>query len=329
VTPGRTDQPGREIRRRNHRFLSQLVAGANAPLVVAHRGDSARAPENTLAAGLRARNAGADAWEFDVQLTRDGMVVVIHDASLLRTTDVARRFPRDPRAASGYQVADFDYPEICCLDAGSWFLADEVGTRNARDFGTRGTLDPGDVAEFASGAVRIPSLREVLELTLRLDWLANVELKSFPDSRPALLEAVRDVARAVGAVDRLLISSFDHAEVARARDAEPHWATGVLAHTPLSAPDRYVAELVGADCFHPSSAALGAEGSAYRNRPGAARLGTDVLPGFLARGIPVLVYTVNDARPDGLADHLARAGVAALFTDDPGSLRRLFPRQPS
>jgi glycerophosphoryl diester phosphodiesterase len=310
-------------------FLRRLADRASAPLVVAHRGDSAGAPENTLAAGLRAWRAGADAWEFDVQLTRDGVAVVIHDRSLLRTTDVARRFPRDPRAAYGYQVADFDFPEVRCLDAGSWFLDDVVGTRNARDFGTRATLDPGIVGEISSGAVQIPSLQEALELTHRLDWLANVELKSFPGSRPALLEAVRDSARAVGAVHRLLISSFNHIEVARARDIEPRWATGVLADAPLCSPDRYVAELVGADCYHPSADSLDVAGSAYRNHTGAARLGTDILPGLHARGIPVLVYTVNDARPDGLAVHLARAGVAALFSDDPGSLRRLFLEQPS
>jgi glycerophosphoryl diester phosphodiesterase len=57
-----------------------------APLVIAHRGDSAHRPENTLASFASALEVGADLVEFDVQLTRDGAVVVLHDPSLERTT---------------------------------------------------------------------------------------------------------------------------------------------------------------------------------------------------------------------------------------------------
>ncbi|MCW5559070.1 MAG: glycerophosphodiester phosphodiesterase, partial [Verrucomicrobiae bacterium] len=82
--------------RRGNRVLGRLGA-ASAPLLVAHRGASALAPENTLLAAERAWRDGAVAWEFDVHLSRDGVPVVIHDESLLRTTDVAERFPDDPR----------------------------------------------------------------------------------------------------------------------------------------------------------------------------------------------------------------------------------------
>jgi len=57
-----------------------------APLVIAHRGDSAHRPENTLASFASALEVGADLVEFDVQLTRDGAVVILHDAALERTT---------------------------------------------------------------------------------------------------------------------------------------------------------------------------------------------------------------------------------------------------
>src|SRR4051794_37261026 len=72
------------------------------PLIIAHRGDSSHAPENTLEAALLGRDSGADAWELDVQLTRDGVPVVVHDETLLRTTDVARRFAGDPRGDDGF-----------------------------------------------------------------------------------------------------------------------------------------------------------------------------------------------------------------------------------
>src|SRR5689334_23672697 len=82
------------------------------PWVIAHRGDSSHVPENTLEAAQRAWDVGADAWELDVRLTRDGVPVVIHDATLVRTTTVAQQFPDDPRAQASYRVADFDLEEI-------------------------------------------------------------------------------------------------------------------------------------------------------------------------------------------------------------------------
>jgi len=107
------------------------------PLVIAHRGDSSRAPENTLDAARLGWDAGAEAWELDVQLSRDGVPVVIHDESLLRTTDVAGRFAGDVREPAGFLVSDFDLAEIRSLDAGSWFLEPGRGSRTADRFGTR------------------------------------------------------------------------------------------------------------------------------------------------------------------------------------------------
>lgn len=99
------------------------------PLVIAHRGANLLAPENTLAAFRLAAQLGAQAVEFDVQLSRDGEVVVIHDAELERTTD------------GRGSVATSTAAELRRLDAGSWF-----GPQYANE--------------------RIPLLREVLELPL-------------------------------------------------------------------------------------------------------------------------------------------------------------------
>ena len=95
------------------------------PLVIAHRGASAYAPENTLAAVDRAAALGVDWVENDVQRTRDGELVVLHDDSLRRTTDVEEVFPdRAP-----WKVSDFTAAEIARLDAGSWFDAAYAGAR--------------------------------------------------------------------------------------------------------------------------------------------------------------------------------------------------------
>ena len=156
---------GSPLGRSENRFLALLRSPRTRPLIIAHRGDSFHAPENTLEAARLGREAGADAWELDVQLTRDGVPVVLHDESLLRTTDVAARFAGDPRGRDGFRVSDFDFDEVRTLDAGSWFVDADGGPRSARDFGTLDRLDPADVAHFRSGSVRIPTLEEALIFT--------------------------------------------------------------------------------------------------------------------------------------------------------------------
>jgi glycerophosphoryl diester phosphodiesterase len=292
--------------------------------VIAHRGDSFHAPENTLVAARRGWEAGADAWELDVHLTRDGVPVVIHDESLLRTTDVAERFAADPRARSGFLVADFDHAEIATLDAGSWFLGPSA-TRTATAFGTLDRLETHARDEYASGRVRVPTLAEALRLTDALDWQVNVEIKSFPNTNPALLDAVIAAVVETATADRVLISSFDHADVARVARSQPELATGVLAATPLFDPAYYVRDQIGADFYHPSSAVLGQQADAYRRGPAPDALRMADFEALQAKGVPVLVYTVNDVRPGGLASHLADCGAGGLFTDDPAGLRRLFP----
>jgi glycerophosphoryl diester phosphodiesterase len=91
------------------------VADGGAIEVIAHRGYSARAPENTLAAIEAAIGAGADAVEFDLHVTRDGVPVLFHDATLERTTN-----------GSG-PIAEHTVDDIRSLDAGSWFGARFAG----------------------------------------------------------------------------------------------------------------------------------------------------------------------------------------------------------
>jgi glycerophosphoryl diester phosphodiesterase len=290
------------------------------PWVIAHRGDSAHRPENTLEAARRAHERGADAWEFDVQLTRDAVPIVIHDETLARTTDVGRRFASDPRGRVGFRVADFDLAEIRCLDAGSWFLGPASTPRSAAAFGNAERLDEVTRRICGSGRVRVPTLLEALELTARLDWAANVELKSRPDGPPGLLDATLAVIAATGTADRVLVSSFDHAEVARAARQHSEVATGVLVATPIDRPGRYCRDWIGADAYHPSVAALGAGSDADGPGPSPAGLRSEDLEDLRAAGVACFVYTVNDAADGGLADQLAAAGVAGLFTDDPAPL---------
>src|SRR4026208_948606 len=80
------------------------------PLIIGHRGASAGAPENTMAAFRAAIAAGADGIEFDVRLSRDGVPVVIHDSTLRRTGGLPQR------------IADLTVSELAAVDVGSWFV---------------------------------------------------------------------------------------------------------------------------------------------------------------------------------------------------------------
>src|SRR5512136_2618397 len=97
--------------------MNLFLQPRSQPLVIAHRGSSATGPENTLAAFQLAAEQEADAIELDVDLTRDGQVIVMHDATIDRTTD-----------GHGH-VTDLTLDEIRRVDAGAWKSAEFKGER--------------------------------------------------------------------------------------------------------------------------------------------------------------------------------------------------------
>jgi glycerophosphoryl diester phosphodiesterase len=97
--------------------LVYTSAHAATPGIVAHRGASHDAPENTVPAVILAWDKGADATEVDIHMTRDHQIVVIHDSSTKRTTD------------SNFKIAEVDYQQLMPLDAGKWKNEKYKGTR--------------------------------------------------------------------------------------------------------------------------------------------------------------------------------------------------------
>jgi glycerophosphoryl diester phosphodiesterase len=164
-------------------------------VIVAHRGASAHAPENTMESFALAVETGADAIELDVHLTADGQLAVIHDDTLDRTTD------------RGGPVAALTMDDIRAADAGANFSrADDAG------FAFRGR------------GLRVPSLPEVLA------WLPAetglvIEIKARAAVDP-LVEALR--GHAVRDGDRLQLISFDQPSIERVRELDPSIATGYL-----------------------------------------------------------------------------------------------------
>jgi len=147
-------------------------------LIIAHRGASADAPENTLPAFREALRQKADLIELDLHLSADGIPVVIHDAKLERTTNGQGK------------VADRTVAELQQLDAGSWFAP-----------------------QFATAT--IPTLAEVLHsLPNTAKWLLELKNDAEGNPYPNLLPAVMRVIAAEGAEGRCYLQAFDRSYLA-------------------------------------------------------------------------------------------------------------------
>jgi glycerophosphoryl diester phosphodiesterase len=190
------------------------------PLLVAHRGASGYAPEHTLAAYQLAMEQGADFVEQDLQLTKDGVFVCLHDADLARTTNVAEVFPdratmRDPddtgKPKRGYYTIDFTLAEIKRLDAGAWF-------NRANPF----AANPNYVGQ------RVPTLEETIQLVGKRAGL-YIELKHYPFYKRAGYDTADKLAailKAHGferASDRVLIQSFSKVSLLRMKEVAPRY----------------------------------------------------------------------------------------------------------
>ncbi|MDW7738954.1 MAG: glycerophosphodiester phosphodiesterase [Bacillota bacterium] len=182
-------------------------------LNIAHRGASSLAPENTMISFQKAYEAGADGLEFDVQMSSDGIPVVIHDEKIDRTTN-----------GQGL-IKDYSLDELRNLDAGSWY-------------------DP----EF-SGA-KIPTLDEVLDQFLESNLIFNIELKSGIVLYPGLEGAVLKSVASRSLEQRVIISSFNHYSLVECRKINPDIRTGILYVAGLYEPWNYARSL-GCYSVHP------------------------------------------------------------------------------
>ena len=204
-------------------LLVTATAGPkNKLLLVAHRGASGYAPEHTLAAYALAIEQGADFVEQDLQLTKDGRFVCLHDSDLARTTNVAEVFPdratmRDIEEAGkprrGWYTIDFTLAEIKQLDAGSWF-------NRANPF----AANPGYVRQ------RVPTLEEAINLVGRRAGL-YIELKHYPFYKRMGYDTAQKLAAILKAHgfdpdtgrERVFIQSFSKESLLRMREVAPRY----------------------------------------------------------------------------------------------------------
>ncbi len=174
-----------------HAIIALMSKDSNfIPFIIAHRGDSANAPENTLAAFRLALENRADGIELDVMLSADQKLVVIHDDTLDRTTN-------------GHgQVSDTPLAAMRDLDAGRWFKPEFEG-------------EP------------IPLLEEVFA-EFGSKFLINVELKNYKTPRDPLPERVVEMVKRYNLSDTVLLSSFNARNLPRVKSLAPEIRTGLL-----------------------------------------------------------------------------------------------------
>lgn len=202
------------------------------PAIIAHRGASAAAPENTLAAFNLAAALQADAVELDVKLSKDGAPIIMHDATVDRTTNGKGR------------VCDLTLADIKSLEAGAWKDAKYAG-------------EP------------VPTLAEVFETVADKVWI-NVELTNYTTRGDGLVAAVVALIQQMKLQTRVLLSSFDPLNLHQVRRLEPSLPVAQLTRHkgPIYLREAWLAPFIRHEARHPDAVQLKQKGVAYFKKRG-------------------------------------------------------------
>jgi glycerophosphoryl diester phosphodiesterase len=259
-------------------------------LIAAHRGYRAIHPENTFSA-FHASIGRCHFIELDIQISKDFVPVVIHDATLERTSNAKELYRQ--LGVKTLNVSDWTLPELKSLDVGSWFLlADPFSTIADRK------VPPDPIRKNYSQ--KIMTLEEVLCHPALRKLPVNIEIKDHKGKKQhkQVTEIVIDVVKKTTSQDRVLLSSFNHDYLVIAKTFAPKISLGALqdySHPPDII--EYLRE-IGAAAYHPSDTIIDAR----------------MIKKLRAAGIGVNVYTVNSKERQ---KELFTMGVTAIFTDFP------------
>ncbi|MEU9120697.1 glycerophosphodiester phosphodiesterase family protein [Streptomyces sp. NPDC048506] len=260
---------------------AQAAPHGHTPETVAHRGASSYAPENTLASIDEAARLGIEWVENDVQRTKDGELVILHDNSLARTTNVKKVFPdRSP-----WNVADFTLKEIEKLDAGSWFGPQFQGER-------------------------VPTLEDYMDEVEHNDQSLLMELKS-PELYPGIERQTLRELHHLGWLDRdhvkhrLIIQSFNADTLQTVHSLRPDVMTGFLGNPSVADLPKYAKYC---DQINPVHTAVTPEYVAAVHG----------LRGPHRRSLDLYTWTVDDP---ATAVKVADLGVDGIITNKPDVVR--------
>ena len=315
-------------------LASASVYAQSGKIVIAHRGASGYLPEHTLEAKAMAYGMGAHYIEQDLVMTRDDRVIVLHDITLDRTTDVADRFPGRARADGRYYAIDFDLEEIRQLQATEGFRL--VNGEREPGFENRFPLERSDF--------RVPTFEEEIELIQGLNHSTGRDVGIYPEIKQPefhraegkdISSAVVDVLKNYGYAeksDKVFLQTFSYPEL-EIINSEIMPAAGIdirliqLLRDTESYPWIFEAEGMRMLAEHadgigpahplvidPESTPGALRVSALVERAHAA--GLDVHP-YTFRADPGQLPSYAENFADLLEQHFFTAGVDGLFTDFP------------
>lgn len=265
-----------------YRDFAARERAARTTKIWAHRGASGHAPENTIPAFLLACQMGADGIELDVQLSKDGVPVVIHDERIDRVSD-----------STGW-VRDFTLKQLKALNVNKLFPA--------------------------YGRVEIPTLAEVYDLMRQTDLTINLELKNTVIFYENLEEKVLALAEEKGLSDRIIYSSFNHYSIRKIQKLNPKAKTAFLCADGLLDVADYGAKY-GVCGIHPPVKNVGGtpvqgagreSGGKAAGQEGISSAYPDVIRQCHEKQIKVHVWAVNE-RAD--FERMAALGADAVITD--------------
>ncbi len=266
---------------------------SNGGLVCAHRGARSIAPENTRLAMELAYRSGSDLWETDVQLSGDGELVLIHDDSVVRTTNFSHLAEFSGQSP---KVTDLTGDELNKLDAGSWFLAEDPF----------GTVAAGIVPETRFRQIRaqrIPRLEEILGFCRDHRFPLNLEIKdqSGTAADGQIVGKVLDCLKKAEMEGLALISSFNHDYLRQVKGINPAVALAALVEDEHPAAILDYLRQLDVDAYHPDCLITPPE----------------QVKELVASGVRVNLWTVNDP---ALAQEYRAAGATFICTDWPQKL---------
>jgi glycerophosphoryl diester phosphodiesterase len=193
--------------------------GMNIMKVIAHRGYSGQYPENTMLAYEKAVEAGCDEIEIDVQMTKDGVLVMLHDENVENITN-----------GRGY-IKDLTYKELRQFNVDA-------------KFGDKFGFNP------------IPSLEEYLDWVRKQEVTTNIELKNRKYYYPGLEEKTLELIKKYRLTDRVMFSSFNHVSLLKCKQIAPSIECGILVGKPEIWNAGYFAREYQLECYHPDIISL-------------------------------------------------------------------------
>lgn len=261
---------------------------------IGHRGARSLAPENTMLAFIKAWQTGAHGVETDVSVTSDGQLILFHDTTFIRTTNIADILPERKKKS----IHTFSWQEIQAFDAGSWFYeTDPFGTIKS------GIVSPDE--QTLTSKVSVPLLKELLLFVKERSWFVNIEIKTLPKSNSSfpVVERVLSLLDDVQLDTSFFsISSFHHPFLKKVLELRPEIEVNAL---------------IGENILLPQSWGK-YEFSIYNANVDGIDL--EQIRTAQKHGCRVNLYTVNDA---AAMTHFLKAGVEKIITDFPQILAGL------